>query len=417
MKKIIFIIIANIILCPRIWAQKQIDRSQELKIGQMLPDLPLQAALNCKQNKIDIKSFQDKVVILDFFDTFCTNCIVAMPKLQKLHDELGDKLQVILVTWQDQKTIEKFFETNSFLKEHQVNLPTIYSANLLRSYFPHKGVPHTAWIFQNKVQAITYSDFVKADNIEVLYKSGSIQLPFKSDFNEGLDEKRGELMQEQLVGSVKIFGYKDGVETTGIQIAVDSISKLQKTTFYNMDILGAYTAAWSKIKKPTFLMKDERIVWRVKDASKYQYPKDGHGKNVWLLKNGFCYERYDQSIRSELEQAEVILNDLNVFLGLNVYWSTRELPCLVIKKLEGEKNKNIQLLNEDRGLGGTGVLAFMIDYQGDFSPVVDEVDGKMNIQVDDYSSLEKLNEQLAKYELVLVEGMKVIEVLVFEEVN
>ncbi|AIM37555.1 hypothetical protein KO02_13305 [Sphingobacterium sp. ML3W] len=417
MKKILLVIIASFFLCPVIWAQKKIDRSKELKIGQVLPDLPLQALINYEQTKIDIKSFQDKVVLLDFFDTFCSNCIAAMPKLQKLQDEMGDKLQLILVTWQDQKTIEKFYQTNSFLKEHQVKLPTIYSADLLRNYFPHKGVPHTAWLYQNKVQAITYSDFVTKENIGLLYKDGAIQLPLKSDFNDGLNKESDALGQEQLVGSVKIFGYKDGVETTGIQIAVDSISNLQKTTFYNMDILGAYTAAWSKIKKPTFLMKDERIIWKVKDSSRYQYPKGGDGKNVWLLKNGICYERYDQIKRSESEQAEIILNDLNGFFGLKVYWSTKEIPSLVIRKLEGENNKNIQLHNKDGGLGGTGVLAFMLDYQGDFPPVVDEVNSMMNIQIKDYSNIENLNEQLIGYGLKLVMELRPIEVLVFEEVN
>ncbi|MDH5826299.1 TlpA family protein disulfide reductase [Sphingobacterium faecium] len=417
MKNKFILLLITVLLSPKIWAQKQIDRSKELTMGQLLPDIPLQDVLNYKGDQIDIKSFDGKVVILDFFDTYCTNCIAAMPKLQKLQDNMGDKLQVILVTWQDQKTIEKFYQTNSFLKENKVKLPTIYSANLLRSYFPHTSVPHTAWIYQNKVQAITYSDFVNSGNIESLYKNGNVQLPLKSDFNDGLKELQNISHTDSVIGSVKISGYKDGVETTGIQIKSDSISKLQKTTFYNLDILGAYTAAWSKINKPTFLMKNERIIWRVKDSSMYQYPKDSGGKNVWLLKNGICYERYDQIKRSELEQAEVILNDLNMFLGLKVYWSTKEMPSLVIRKLEGEKNKNIQLHNEDGGLGGTGVLAFMIDYQGNFPPVVDEVDARMNIKIKDYSSLEKLNEQLKGYRLVLSKEIRPLEVLVFEEIN
>ncbi|AIM38116.1 hypothetical protein KO02_16590 [Sphingobacterium sp. ML3W] len=376
----------------------------------------MQPALNYKQDRIDIKSLSDKVVILDFFDTYCTNCIAAMPKLQKLQDEMGAKLQVILVTWQDQKAIEKFFETSSFLKEHHVKLSTIYSANLLRSYFPHKGVPHTAWLYHNKVQAITYSDFVKAENIEALYNNGTIQLPFKSDFNEGLDENSSAFGQEQLVGSVKIFGFKNGVETTGIQIAVDSTTALQKTTFYNMDILGAYTAAWSKIKKPTFLLKEERLLWKVRDQSKYQYPKGSGGKNVWLLKNGVSYERCDRVRRSELQQAGIILNDLNGFFGLKVYWDTKEMPCLVIRKIKEGKN-TIKQLESVGGLEGTGVLAFMVDYQGDFPPVVDEVNSKINIRIKDYSNLEKLNEQLIKYGLTLVEERRLIEVLVFEELK
>lgn len=404
-----------IFLCPIVWAQKQIDRSQELKIGQVMPDIPIQPVLNYKQSNIDINSFRDKVVILDFFDTFCSNCIAAMPKLQKLQNELGDKLQVILVTWQDQKTIEKFFQTNSFLKENKVSLPTIYSADLLRSYFPHKGVPHTTWLYQHKVQAVTHSDFVKNENVELLYKNGFIKLPLKSDFNDGLKEEGNALEQRKVIGSVEISGYKDGVETTGIQIVSDSITNQQKATFYNMDILGAYTAVWSKIKKPTFLMKDERIIWKVQDSSRYKYFKGKDGNIEWLIKNGICYERYDQMSRSESEQAQTILDDLNSFFGLNVYWATKELPCLVIKQLKVEKG-NMPPLKSDGGVEGTNVLAFMIDYQGNFPPIIDEAEVKINIQVDDYSSLEKLNQQLKAYGLILKKEIRPLEVLFFEEV-
>lgn len=403
-----------IFLCPIVWAQKQIDRSQELKIGQVMPDMPVQPVLNYKQSNIDIKSFRDKVVILDFFDTFCTNCIAAMPKLQKLQNELGDKLQVILVTWQDQKTIDKFYQTNSFLRENKVKLPTIYSADLLRSYFPHKGVPHTAWLHRNKVQAITYSDFVKAENITALYTNGAIQLPEKSDFNDGLSSVVNAVSQDKEIGSVRITGYLDGVERTGIQINVDSITGLQKTTFYNMDILGAYTAVWSKIKKPTFLLKDERIIWKVQDSSQYKYFKSKEGINEWLFKNSITYERYDKIKRSEAEQAKIILDDLNAFFGLNVYWTSKVLPCLVIKHVKN-KHKDPMPLKSEGGVGGTDVLAFMIDYQGNYPPIIDEAGAKMNIQIDDYSSLEKLNQQLKFYDLVIIEEKRPIEVLLFEE--
>jgi hypothetical protein len=117
----------------------------------------------------------------------------------------------------------------------------------------------------------------------------------------------------------------------------------------------------------------------------------------------------------ESAQAQIILDDLNAFFGLKVYWITKELPCLVIKQLKGEK-KGVSPLKSDGGVEGTGVLAFMIDYQANYPPVVDEVDGKMNIQIDDYSSLEKLNRQLKAYGLILVKEIRPLEVLVFEEV-
>jgi len=318
-----------------------------------------------------------------------------------------------LVTWQDKATIEKFFKANAFLKENKINLITVYADTLLRKYFPHKGVPHTAWIYKNKVQAITFSDFVKAENIEYLYANGSIQLPVKSDFNDGLKNNTVNERGKQL-GSVSISGYRDAVDPNGIIIKYDSISGMQKSSFYNIDILGAYTGALSKIKKPQFLLKDERIVWKVRDSSLYKYPNGEIAFNEWLLRNGICYERYDHVVRPDSLQAQFILNDLNGFLGLHVYWSKRDMPCLVLEKAN---LKSGEVKTDDGELAGTSVLAFMIDYQNKYPPVVDEVNSKQKIRLTDYSNLEQINLQLLGYGLQLKEKYRLIDVLVFDQRN
>lgn len=399
------------------WAQDKeiIDRSLELRVGQPIPDTPKLSVLNSAKNQISLDQITGKIIILDFFDTFCTNCIAAMPKLQKLQKEYADEMQVILVTWQDKATIEKFFKTNAFLKENKVNLITVYADTLLRKYFPHKGVPHTAWIYKNKVQAITFSDFVKAENIEHLYVNGSIQLPVKSDFNDGLKSDIIDARDKRL-GSVAISGYKDAVDPNGIIIKFDSISGMQKSSFYNIDILGAYTGALSKIKKPEFLLKDERIVWKVRDSSLYKYPNGEIAFNEWLLRNGVCYERYDHVVKPDSVQAQIILNDLNSFLGLDVYWSKKEIPCLVLQKTNFEIS-DANLDKKEGGMDGSAVVAFMIDYRGNYPPVIDEAHTSKKIHLKNYSSIESMNKELSNYGLQLRKVNRELDVLVIEDIR
>jgi thiol-disulfide isomerase/thioredoxin len=40
---------------------------------------------------VRLADYQRKVVLLDFWATWCGSCVAAMPKLQKLHDRLGGK--------------------------------------------------------------------------------------------------------------------------------------------------------------------------------------------------------------------------------------------------------------------------------------------------------------------------------------
>lgn len=413
MQKIIMVTLVYLFLGGTSKGQTEVDRSLELKVGQTLPALALFPVFNYDQQEFDLAKYREKVVILDFFDTYCVNCIAAMPKLQQLQDELSDKLQIVLVTWQDKATIAKFYANNPYLKKNKVHLPTIYGDTLLKSYFPHKGVPHTAWIFQNKVQAITFSDFVQRQNIAELYTKGAIKLPLKADFATEDNISDVSASESSLITSLQITGYKDGATWRGIKMEWDSLNSIGKTYFDNADIFGAYVAAWAKIKKPTFLLKEQRVVWEVKDSDKYRYLGKG-GKNEWLLDNGISYQRVYSRQKDPSKLAEIVISDLNAALGLHVYWSEKEIPCLVLKRLSTAKN---DIATDEGELEGTSVLAFMIDYQDSFPPVVDEVNSDMRMNIVDFSTLESLNEQLKKYGMVLEDGLRKVEVLVFEDLE
>lgn len=413
MQKIIIVIVLYLCFGAISKAQNTIDRSLELKVGQVVPAFPVFPVLNYKKNEIDLASLKKKVVILDFFDTYCVNCIAAMPKLQQLQETLGDRLQIILVTWQDKETIEKFFASHPYVKEHNIGLATIYSDSLLRSYFPYRGIPHTAWLLKNKVQAITFSDFVQRQNIEDLYAKGSIKLPLKADFSTGDNMSELSVPESNVITSLLIGGYEDGAAWQGIKMEWDSLAKVGKVYFHNADIFGAYVAAWGKIKKPSFLLKEQRVVWKVKERDKYRYLGKG-GKNEWLLVNGISYHKtYNREMETKT-QAEILISDLNAALGLHVYWSEKEIPCLVLKRLSTTKKG---IATDEGELEGTSVLAFMIDYKDGFPPVVDEVNSEVRMKIDDFSTLESLNKQLKKYGMVLEEGLRKVEVLVFEELE
>lgn len=396
-------------------AQDKLDLSKALKVGQDLPVLQALPVLNYQSPKINWAEINDKVIILDFFDTYCSNCIRDMPKLQKLQDELSDKLQIVLVTWQDKETIEKFYANNAYLKKNKVHLPTIYGDTLLKSYFPHKGVPHTAWLFQNRIQAITFADFSTAENVHKLYKEGIIKLPLKADFEDAEQAFVNIEMQKEIIASVAVTGYQDGKNWAGIRLERDNLTDLFVTRFYNTAIFDAYKAAFSKIKKPEFLLKEERIVWKVKNPDIYRYVS-GDGKNAWLLDHAICYERVSPVEKSISVAAKDIIQDLNNLLGLRVYWSISPVPVLVLQTIDTKGIENdASVIKGD--IQGTEVLAFMIDYQGGLPPVVDEVKSKQSMDIKDYTSVEAINRQLEKYGLVLKEDVREVEVLVFEEVE
>ncbi|MGJ1325401.1 TlpA family protein disulfide reductase, partial [Sphingobacterium faecium] len=86
---------------------KNVDLNLALKVGDTFVPPSAVQQMRGTGKLIDLHKLKQKVVILDFFDTYCGTCIQSMPKLQKLQDKLKDKVQIITVGWQDQATLNK----------------------------------------------------------------------------------------------------------------------------------------------------------------------------------------------------------------------------------------------------------------------------------------------------------------------
>lgn len=392
-----------------------------LKVGDLLPTGMEHRLLNYKSANVNLEKLQHKVVILDFFDTFCSNCIAAMPKLQQLQDKLGDKLQVIVVTWQDSATITKFLGTNQYLKENKVKLPIIVSDTVLSKLIAHKGLPHVAWLYKNKVAAITFADFSKAEHVERLYHEGKIQLPLKNDF-ENNEPKAALGWNDEISdkGGSVLTGYRDGTTEHGFIIYRDTMGYATYGTLKNMPILAAYVSMFTRIRKPQFLLNKERIVWEVADSNKYSYLSDKLSSREWLLEHGICYERKLLRRVDDVEFAKSALEDLNQLLGLDVYWDERIKDCLEIKKLPANKiNRKTATLKTGGGdtmmIEGTDVLTFALDMARKYPPCIDLVKSNIKMEIGEFKTLEELNQQLANYGLVIARGRRAIEVLVVKE--
>ncbi|MGB8190551.1 MAG: redoxin domain-containing protein, partial [Chitinophagaceae bacterium] len=54
---------------------------RELNVGDTLPDLEVKDVINYSKSSIKISEFKDKYLILNFWATWCSPCIVSFPKL------------------------------------------------------------------------------------------------------------------------------------------------------------------------------------------------------------------------------------------------------------------------------------------------------------------------------------------------
>lgn len=80
------------------WTLPEASISEEFSVGgpKIGTDLSEISFETYDDKKIKVSELKGKVILLDFWGTWCRPCIAAMPKIQKLHEQYKDKGLVVL---------------------------------------------------------------------------------------------------------------------------------------------------------------------------------------------------------------------------------------------------------------------------------------------------------------------------------
>jgi len=85
-------------------------------IGSSAPDF----TVSDSQKTVSLHNYKGKVVVLNFWASWCAPCIEELPSLIQMQHDLGDRVTVLAVaTDQDPDTYQRF------VREHNVDLITV----------------------------------------------------------------------------------------------------------------------------------------------------------------------------------------------------------------------------------------------------------------------------------------------------
>lgn len=132
----------------------------ELVEGSDAPDFTTEL---CGGGTFTMSEQEGKVVLLNFWATWCSPCVGEMPAFQKLYEEYGDKVEIIAVnTAEDKETVDSFAEDSGY------TFPIGYDeSGEISLKYPNDGIPYTLVIGKDgKVSDI----FMGADGSDQQYK-------------------------------------------------------------------------------------------------------------------------------------------------------------------------------------------------------------------------------------------------------
>ena len=94
-------------------------------------------------NTVPISKFEGKVVMIDFWETWCKPCLASFPTLQKLQNEYSEDFVVLAVTPGFTDTRE---DAETFANNHDYSFNYLMDSNNLHQNLGVRGIPYKVFV-------------------------------------------------------------------------------------------------------------------------------------------------------------------------------------------------------------------------------------------------------------------------------
>jgi peroxiredoxin/outer membrane lipoprotein-sorting protein len=130
-----------------------------IEIGQKAPDFEL---LDGNSQKVTLQSLTGKVVVLDFWGTWCVWCVKAMPLLENLRKEYekNPKVEILGISCQEPKNADPV----KFMKDKNIYYRTLLNGDEVAKKFGVSGFP-TLFII-DKNGKVVYTKVGFSENLQ-----------------------------------------------------------------------------------------------------------------------------------------------------------------------------------------------------------------------------------------------------------
>lgn len=214
----------------------------QIKPGDKVGDINFTTVLNAPVKATTLGGQKGKIVLIDFWATWCGSCLEAMPHLKALQKKYPKQLQVVAVSAETPRRI------GLYLKSRPSNLWFAADTDrAIAAVFPHQLIPHTVLISTDgKLISVSSPEAITNLTIDSVLRGQTVHLAEKKDNLIGYEDliiqnfhaadtvKNRFMMQGEIKGG-------PGLSTTYLK---DSVFAGRRLTCINLPITTLYMIAY-----------------------------------------------------------------------------------------------------------------------------------------------------------------------------
>ncbi len=379
------------------------EKSTQIQVGQKAPEISLEKILNKPDGvNVRLEDLRGKIVVLEFWATWCAPCIPAMDHLSELQRKFEDILQVIAISAEDEKRLREYLEK----KPTSLWIGIDSDHSTFDVYNPQE-IPHSVIIDKNGIiAAITYPDEITETKIQKMLSGETVTFKKKERYETEVTTAGNDKISEKTIFHVSLKPSES--PKTYSQFYNEGEFKGRRITISNFTIPMLYQIAY---KLPSY----SRIIQNFKNPEQYKY------ENA---------EKYDfdiivpQTKREKLY--EIMISCLRTSFAIDARLEKKKVKVKVLKvksqgKLQVSDGSEFTYMFRGPSFEAKNItMKRFIKYLENFTriPVVDETklndryDVKMEWQFEDPKTF---HTELEKMGLVLEDAERYVEHLVLSD--
>jgi thiol-disulfide isomerase/thioredoxin len=270
MKKILVVIL--LVLSNQLSAQTFRSFTNAPTLGNVCPEFSLSTITpNGSEKLVSLNDYRGKVIIIEFWATYCKPCIPSLSHFDKMQARFGDQIKIFAVSEEDRDKVDAFRIKRPL---HNVTFVMDWGRKI-NDLFYHHFIPHTVIIDQEGiVRAFTSPDEIDDLIVQKLINKEEVAFVMKQEYQDASYTQSASITTVSNVSNV----YD---QPTIIQRPKNTVYKVELSQYRpneSTQFVKESESEYKFINCPLSLMYQvlhnrptSRIVFDVADPNKYNY--------------------------------------------------------------------------------------------------------------------------------------------------